>query len=160
MEVNSEFGRIQTTSPCEKIDLIPSTVPLPTTMNPTSTLLRREELTLQIPAICSSTQQVLLNPSWSLKQVELIRQVGISTVKLTCSSFLHTSPVGWWAWLSEQTFAPSSWTKRDAAGTIGTGLSLKYYMYWCTCAQIERNHKWLKEFGTPNVVLSVSIRGD
>lgn len=33
MEINSEFGRLQTTLPCEKIDSIPSTVPLPTTMN-------------------------------------------------------------------------------------------------------------------------------
>lgn len=48
MEVSSEFGRIQTTLPWEKFYLTPTTVPLPTTINPISTLLIRQELIPQI----------------------------------------------------------------------------------------------------------------
>lgn len=49
--VNGVVGRIQINVTCERIDLIPYIVPLPTMMNPTSTPLIREELILQISEI-------------------------------------------------------------------------------------------------------------
>ena len=44
-------------------------------------------------------QRVLLDPSQSLKLVELSMQVNISAIKPICSPFLNTSYTGWLAWL-------------------------------------------------------------
>ncbi|KAK4805753.1 hypothetical protein QYF61_021852 [Mycteria americana] len=49
------------------------------------------------PYIIKNTgqQQVLFNPSYSLKQVELAMQTNSSAIKPTCSPFLSTSYTGW-----------------------------------------------------------------
>lgn len=146
MAVNGEDGKVETTASCERIDSVP-TVPLPTTINPTSTPPIREEMIPQISetgpyAIKHVGQQVTLNPSWSPEQVELMTQVNISTIKLTCSPFLSTAYAGWLAWLRERTFTTSRQTNRDASGIIGTGLGvLNSIKAESTCKRTQRNRK-------------------
>ncbi|XP_072705769.1 uncharacterized protein [Ciconia boyciana] len=57
------------------------------------------------PYIIKNTgqQQVLFNPSYSLKRVELAIQTNISAIKPTCSPFLSTSYAGWSTRLHKQT---------------------------------------------------------
>ncbi|KAK4811160.1 hypothetical protein QYF61_019791 [Mycteria americana] len=69
-------------------------------------------------------QQVLFNPSWSLKRVELLVQSNISAIKPTCSPFLGTSYAGWLAWLHGRTLTSPRRTRRDVTGIIGTGLGV------------------------------------
>ncbi|XP_074424308.1 uncharacterized protein LOC141735521 [Larus michahellis] len=98
----------------------------------TSTLIVNDEKTLspQISEIgpyvikYTGQQRVLFNPSWSLKRVELVMQINISTIKPACSSFPSTSYAGWLAWLHGRTFTSPRRTRRDATGIIGTGLGV------------------------------------
>ncbi|KAK4810571.1 LOW QUALITY PROTEIN: hypothetical protein QYF61_004534 [Mycteria americana] len=69
-------------------------------------------------------QQVLFNPSWSLKRVELLMQINTSAIKPTCSPFLGTSYAGWLAWLHGRTLTSPRRTRRDVTGIIGTGLGV------------------------------------
>ena len=69
-------------------------------------------------------QGVLFNPSWSLKRVELLIQINISTIKPTCSPLLGTSYVGWTVWLYRRTLTPPKRTSRDVTGIIGAGLGV------------------------------------
>ena len=69
-------------------------------------------------------QQVLFNPSWSLKRVELLMQINMSAIKPTCSPFLGTSYAGWLAWLHGRTLTSPRRTRRDVTGIIGTGLGV------------------------------------
>ncbi|XP_074424622.1 uncharacterized protein LOC141735547 [Larus michahellis] len=69
-------------------------------------------------------QQILFNPTYSLKRVELSMQIKISAIKPTCLPFLSTSYAGWSAWLRERTFATSQRLKRDVTGILGTGLGV------------------------------------
>ncbi|MCQ4078518.1 hypothetical protein FK519_27465, partial [Klebsiella pneumoniae] len=48
-------------------------------------------------------QQMLFNPSWSLKQVELSMQNNASEIQPACSPFLKTSYEGWTTWLQKRT---------------------------------------------------------
>ncbi|KAK4811143.1 hypothetical protein QYF61_019774 [Mycteria americana] len=107
-----------------KIDIIePST---------TSALTVKDEkiLSPQIsevgPYVIKNTgqQQVLFNPSWSLKRVELLMQINMSAIKPTCSPFLGTSYAGWLAWLHGRTLTSPRRTRRDVTGIIGTGLGV------------------------------------
>ncbi|XP_058664607.1 uncharacterized protein LOC131560012 [Ammospiza caudacuta] len=68
-------------------------------------------------------QQLLFNPEWSLKRVELIMQINISKIQPACSSFLKTSFGGWTTWLQKQAYLRSR-TKRDLTGILGTGLGV------------------------------------
>ncbi|KAK4811141.1 hypothetical protein QYF61_019772 [Mycteria americana] len=83
----------------------------PTTTSPTSIPLRMKKLTPQISEIGPyaiknvGQQQVLFNPLWSLKRVELSMQVNVSAIKPTCAPFLGASSVGWLAWLHGQTLS-------------------------------------------------------
>ena len=67
---------------------------------------------------------MLFNPLWSLKQVELLIQVNVSTIKPTCLPFLSTSYAGWLAWLPKRTLTPSRQMTRDVTGITGTGLGV------------------------------------
>ncbi|XP_063177384.1 uncharacterized protein LOC134508994 isoform X1 [Chroicocephalus ridibundus] len=69
-------------------------------------------------------QQILFNPTYSLKRVELSMQINISVIKPTCSPFLSTSYAGWSAWLGRRTVATSQRLKREVTGILGTGLGV------------------------------------
>ncbi|XP_067164812.1 uncharacterized protein [Apteryx mantelli] len=69
-------------------------------------------------------QRVLFNPSWSLKRVELLMQINISTVKLACSPFLSTSYAGWSARLHRRTLTSPKRTRRDVTSIRGAGLGV------------------------------------
>ncbi|XP_074667533.1 uncharacterized protein LOC141917846 [Strix aluco] len=69
-------------------------------------------------------QQVLFNPSWSLKRVELALQIDVSEIKPDCSAFLRVAHTGWSAWLHGRSLKQSQRTQRDATGLLGTGLGI------------------------------------
>lgn len=69
-------------------------------------------------------QQVIFNPSRSLKRVELSIQVNISAVKPTCSLFLRTSYTGWLAWLHKRTLVSPKQSKRDVTVILRTRLGV------------------------------------
>ncbi|XP_030921224.1 uncharacterized protein LOC115949082 [Geospiza fortis] len=68
-------------------------------------------------------QQLLFNPEWSLKRVELLMQINISKIQPACSSFLKTSFEGWTTWLQRQVY-PRNRIKKDLTGILGTGLGV------------------------------------
>ncbi|XP_069631692.1 uncharacterized protein [Haliaeetus albicilla] len=68
-------------------------------------------------------QQMLFNPAWSLKQVELSMQNNVSDIQPACSPFLKTSYKGWTTWLQKRTL-PMRRTRRDLTGVLGTGLGV------------------------------------
>ncbi|XP_069631209.1 LOW QUALITY PROTEIN: uncharacterized protein [Haliaeetus albicilla] len=68
-------------------------------------------------------QQMLFNPAWSLKQVELSLQNNVSDIQPACSPFLRTSYEGWTTWLQKRTL-PIRRTRRDLTGVLGTGLGV------------------------------------
>ncbi|XP_074703747.1 uncharacterized protein LOC141933198 [Strix aluco] len=68
-------------------------------------------------------QQMLFNPAWSLKQVELLIQNNVSNIQPACSPFLKTSYEGWTTWLQKQT-PHTKRTQRDLTGALGTGLGV------------------------------------
>uniref|UniRef100_A0A8D2M0Y0 Uncharacterized protein n=1 Tax=Zonotrichia albicollis TaxID=44394 RepID=A0A8D2M0Y0_ZONAL len=70
-----------------------------------------------------SEQQLLFNPKWSLKRVELIMQINISKIQPACSSFLKTSFEGWTTWLQKQAYLRSR-MRKDLTGILGTGLGV------------------------------------
>ncbi|KAK4806434.1 LOW QUALITY PROTEIN: hypothetical protein QYF61_013927 [Mycteria americana] len=78
------------------------------------------------PYIIKNTgqQQVLFNPSYSLKRVELAMQTNLSAIKPTSSPFLSTSYAGWSAWLHKPTLISPKQPKRDVTGVLGTGLGV------------------------------------
>ncbi|XP_076212573.1 LOW QUALITY PROTEIN: uncharacterized protein LOC143169181 [Aptenodytes patagonicus] len=98
----------------------------------TSTLIVKDKKTLspQIseigPYVIKNTgqQRVLLHLSWSLKRVDLLMQINISTIKPTCSPFLSTTYAGWLAWLCGRTLTSPRRTRRDVTGIVGTGLGV------------------------------------
>ncbi|XP_063277376.1 uncharacterized protein LOC134563398 [Prinia subflava] len=47
-------------------------------------------------------QQILFNPTWSLKQVKLLMQNNISEIQPACLPFLQTSFEGWDTWLQKR----------------------------------------------------------
>ncbi|XP_075346023.1 uncharacterized protein LOC142403694 [Mycteria americana] len=69
-------------------------------------------------------QQVLFNPSWSLKRVALSTQISISAIKPTCSPFLSVSYAGWVAWLHARALTSPKRSRRDVTGTLETGLGV------------------------------------
>lgn len=68
-------------------------------------------------------QQLLFNPEWSLKRVELLMQTNISEIQPACSSFLKTSFEGWTTWLQKQVHFRGR-MQRDLTGILGTGLGV------------------------------------
>ncbi|XP_075625630.1 LOW QUALITY PROTEIN: uncharacterized protein LOC142604244 [Balearica regulorum gibbericeps] len=68
-------------------------------------------------------QQILLNPFYSLKRVELSIQINIAELKPSCSPFLNTAHTGWLAWVHGRT-PTSRRTQRDLTGTLGTGMGI------------------------------------
>ncbi|XP_042660771.1 uncharacterized protein LOC116964869 [Tyto alba] len=68
-------------------------------------------------------QQLLFNPDWSLKRVELIIQTNISEIQPACLPFVETSFKGWTRWTQKQMHLESR-TKRDLTGVLGTGLGV------------------------------------
>ncbi|XP_067170013.1 uncharacterized protein [Apteryx mantelli] len=97
----------------------------------TSTIIKDKKILSPLiskigPYVIKNTgqQQVLFNPSWSLKRIELLMQINISTIKPACSPFLRTSYTGWLAWLRGRTLASPRRTRRDVTGIIGTGLGV------------------------------------
>ncbi|XP_066845245.1 LOW QUALITY PROTEIN: uncharacterized protein [Anser cygnoides] len=68
-------------------------------------------------------QQLLFNPEWSLKRVELLIQINISAVQPACSPFLKTSLEGWTIWSQKQVHLRGR-TQRDLTGMLGTGLGV------------------------------------
>uniref|UniRef100_A0A8C5TKU6 Integrase catalytic domain-containing protein n=1 Tax=Malurus cyaneus samueli TaxID=2593467 RepID=A0A8C5TKU6_9PASS len=68
-------------------------------------------------------QQILLNPSWSLKQVNLLMQNNVSEVQTACSPSLETSFEGWTTWLRKRN-SFNKRTQRDITGVVGTGLGI------------------------------------
>ncbi|XP_042656327.1 uncharacterized protein LOC122154120 [Tyto alba] len=68
-------------------------------------------------------QQLLFNPEWSLKRVELTIQTNISEIQPACLIFLTTSFKGWTMWSQKQTHLRSR-MKRDLTGVLGTGLGV------------------------------------
>ncbi|XP_075595325.1 uncharacterized protein LOC142599343 [Balearica regulorum gibbericeps] len=68
-------------------------------------------------------QQMLFNPAWSLKQVELSMQNNVSDIQPACSPFLKTSYEGWTTWLQKRTLTMKR-TQRDLTGVLGTGLGV------------------------------------
>ncbi|XP_076185054.1 uncharacterized protein LOC143156043 [Aptenodytes patagonicus] len=102
----------------------------PSTTTPASIVKDKNTLSPQIseigPYVIKNTgqQRVLFNPSWSLKRVELLMQINISTIKPTCSPFLSTTYAGWLAWLCGRTLTSPRRTRREMAGITGTGLGV------------------------------------
>jgi len=81
-------------------------------------------------------QQILFNPTYSLKRVELSMQINVSAIKPICSPFLGTSYAGWYAWLHERTLTSSQQLKRDVTGILGTSLGiLNSIDTWCSPKQ-------------------------
>ncbi|XP_063280697.1 uncharacterized protein LOC134565168 isoform X2 [Prinia subflava] len=68
-------------------------------------------------------QQLLFNPTWSLKQVKLLVQTNVSEIQPACSPFLQTSFEGWTTWLRRRS-PPERRVPRDVTGAIGTGLGI------------------------------------
>ncbi|XP_056371321.1 uncharacterized protein LOC130266010 [Oenanthe melanoleuca] len=68
-------------------------------------------------------QQLLFNPEWSLKHVELLIQTNISEIQPACSSFLKPSLEGWTTWLQKQVHFRDR-MRRDLTGMFGTGLGV------------------------------------
>ena len=68
-------------------------------------------------------QQLLYNPEWSLKRVELLMQTNISEIQPACSSFLKTSFEGWALWLQKRIHFRGR-MQRDLTGILGTGLGV------------------------------------
>jgi len=68
--------------------------------------------------------QILFNPTYSLKRVELSMQINVSVIKSICLPFLGTSYAGWCAWLHERTLASSQRLMRDVTGILGRGLGV------------------------------------
>ncbi|XP_068280354.1 uncharacterized protein [Nyctibius grandis] len=68
-------------------------------------------------------QQMLTNPEWSLKPVELLMTVNIAEIQPACSPFLKTSFEGWTTWLRKQVPFKSR-QQRDLTGALGTGLGI------------------------------------
>ncbi|XP_075346020.1 uncharacterized protein LOC142403691 [Mycteria americana] len=69
-------------------------------------------------------QQVLFNPSWSLKRVALSTQISISAIKPTCSPFLSVPYAGRLAWLHGRALTSPKRSRRDVTGTLETGLGV------------------------------------
>ncbi|RMC20476.1 hypothetical protein DUI87_01326 [Hirundo rustica rustica] len=66
-------------------------------------------------------QRLLVNPEWSLKQVEMGVQVNASDIRPECAPFLRHSFMDWTIWLQKR--MPSNFrSKRDFTGLLGTGL--------------------------------------
>ncbi|XP_074875776.1 uncharacterized protein LOC142026553 [Buteo buteo] len=112
-----------------KIDITePSTTSAKPHLTSTPTVKDKKGLSPRISKIgpyaikYTGQQQVLLNPSWSLKRVELSMQVNISAIKPTCLPFLNTSYTGWLAWLHGRTLTSPKRSRRDVSGILGTGL--------------------------------------
>ncbi|RMC10979.1 hypothetical protein DUI87_12171 [Hirundo rustica rustica] len=68
-------------------------------------------------------QQLLFNPEWSLKCIEVLMQTNISEIQPACSSFLRTSFEGWTTWLQKQVHFRGR-MRRDLTGILGTGLGV------------------------------------
>lgn len=105
----------------------PSTTAEPhnTTTQPTPPVILTPKIFKIRPYIIRKTsqQQILFNPAWSLKQVELLMQTNVSDIQPACSLFLQTSFEGWTTQLRKR----SSFTTRklkDVTSVIGTGLGI------------------------------------
>ena len=68
-------------------------------------------------------QQMLLNPAWSLKRVELLMQDNVLDIQPACSPFLKASYEGWTTWLQKRTLSTRR-TRRDLTSVLGTGLGV------------------------------------
>ncbi|RMB99905.1 hypothetical protein DUI87_23312 [Hirundo rustica rustica] len=68
-------------------------------------------------------QQLLFNPEWSLKRIEVLMQTNISEIQPACSSFLRTSSEGWTTRLQKQVHFRGR-MRRDLTGILGTGLGV------------------------------------
>ncbi|XP_068521809.1 uncharacterized protein [Anas acuta] len=69
-------------------------------------------------------QQILFNPSWSLKRVELALHINISEINSKCTTFLRTAYTVWLAWLHERSLKQSWRMPRNTTGLLGTGLGI------------------------------------
>ncbi|XP_071895524.1 uncharacterized protein [Anas platyrhynchos] len=103
---------------------------LPTTVRPSTThtppLIKLEPKIYETgPYVVRNTgqQQLLFNPEWSLKRVELLIQINISAVQPACSPFLRTSFEDWTIWSQKQVHFRGR-TRRDLTGMLGTGLGI------------------------------------
>lgn len=65
-------------------------------------------------------QQMLFNPPWFLKQVELVMQINISTLQPMWSPFLSASHTRQLAWLHGQTPTSPKGTRRCVTGITNT----------------------------------------
>ncbi|XP_054666927.1 uncharacterized protein LOC129199870 [Grus americana] len=68
-------------------------------------------------------QQMLFNPAWSLKRVELSMRNNVSNIQPACSPFLKISYERWTTWLQKRTLTMKR-TWRDLTGVSGTGLGV------------------------------------
>ncbi|KAI6068094.1 Protein NYNRIN [Aix galericulata] len=59
-------------------------------------------------------QQILFNPSWSLKRVELALHINISKINSKCTTLLRTAYTGWLAWLRGHSLKQSQHMPWDA----------------------------------------------
>ncbi|XP_064258607.1 uncharacterized protein LOC135289142 [Passer domesticus] len=68
-------------------------------------------------------QRLLLNPEWSLKRVEVEKQVNASAIQSECTPFLKTSFMDRSTWLKKH--PPDTFRqKRELTGILGTGLGI------------------------------------
>ncbi|XP_042660992.1 uncharacterized protein LOC122154684 [Tyto alba] len=106
-----------------KIHAVPPTTRGPLTTQTTQPRTKPEPKIYEIgPYMIRNVgqQQLLFNPEWSLKHVELIIQTNISEIQPACLSFLRTSFKGWTMWSQKQTHLRSR-MKRDLTGVLRTG---------------------------------------
>uniref|UniRef100_A0A8B9BUJ2 Uncharacterized protein n=1 Tax=Anser brachyrhynchus TaxID=132585 RepID=A0A8B9BUJ2_9AVES len=115
--------------------VLPTTVEPPTTYASTQVAQPQTKLKPKIyetgPYLVRNTgqQQLLFNPEWSLKRVELLMQINISEVQPACSPFLKTSFEGWTTYLQKQEHLRGR-TRRDLTGMLGTGLGVLNGIDW------------------------------
>lgn len=112
-----------------KINVITVTVTESAVTQAQTTLPKKKKIEHKIyedgPFVIRNTgqQQLLFNPKWSLKCVELLMQTNISEIQPACSSFLKTSFEGWATWLQKRIHFRGR-MQRDLTGILGTGLGV------------------------------------
>ena len=70
----------------------------------------------------SNEQKLLLDPTYSLKKIQINLQVDVSHIQKSCQPYIQQSLKGWNAWLTARSHHTR--TRRDVPGWIGTGLGV------------------------------------
>lgn len=112
-----------------QIDRVKVTQSVPTLRETTTTQITLEPMAPIITKIGPYTvkkagiQKLLINPKWSLKQVEMAMQVNASTIQPECAPFLRTSFMDWTTWL-QKCMPYMSRQKKDLTGLLRLGLGV------------------------------------